>query len=143
MISENGQILAYTFSEQFWFDNKIKTSHKTVLRSTWIFDLTEKWGSQQLISVLGPRQKWVKFLPTFFKLFIYFHFGQLSPILTFFIKSNSNIYKRSNYFSFYGLGQNFWFLTMWKVKIGNNLPKWKKFYMLESTLEPINTGTLT
>ena len=39
-------------------------------------------------------------------------------------------------FMFYDLGQNFSFLTMMKLKIGNNLPKRKKstqiFYMLYS-----------
>ena len=60
------------FRAQFWFGTKIKPSQKSVLQNTKILDLAEKGGSQQPNSVLGPRQKWVKFPPTFFKLFINF-----------------------------------------------------------------------
>ena len=60
------------FQAQFWFGTKVKTSHKTILQRTWSFDLTEKRGSQQSILVFGPSQKWFKFPPTFFKVFINF-----------------------------------------------------------------------
>ena len=60
------------FRAQFLFGTKIKTTYQNVLPNTWILDLSVKRGSQQPIQVLGPRQKWVNFPPTFFQLFINF-----------------------------------------------------------------------
>ena len=60
------------FLAQFWFGTKIKTFLKSIPQNTKILNLTEKGRSQQPIPVLGPRQKWVKFPPTFFKLSINF-----------------------------------------------------------------------
>ena len=60
------------FRTQFLFNANIKSTYKKLLRNTKILDLSVKRGSQGPISVLGPRQKWVDFPPTFFKLFINF-----------------------------------------------------------------------
>ena len=60
------------FWTQFLFGTKIKSTYKNVLQNTKILDLSVKRGSQCPIPVLGPRQKWVDFPPTFFALFINF-----------------------------------------------------------------------
>ena len=60
------------FRAQFLLGTKIKSTYKNVLQNTNILDLSEKRGSQRPIPVLGPRQKWVDFPPTFFELFINF-----------------------------------------------------------------------
>ena len=60
------------FQTQFLFGTKIKSTYKNVLGNTKILDLSVKRESQRPIPVLGPRQKWVDFPPTFFELFINF-----------------------------------------------------------------------
>ena len=50
----------------FLFLTNIKTTYKIVLQNTKIFDLSQKRGSRQLISVLGPRQKSHNLPPTFY-----------------------------------------------------------------------------
>ena len=60
------------FWTQFLFGTKIKTSYKNILQNMKILDLSVKRGSQHPIHVLGPRQKWVDFPPTFFEVFINF-----------------------------------------------------------------------
>ena len=60
------------FRTQFLFSTKIKSTFKNILQNTKILDLSVKRGSQHPYQVLGPRQKWVDFPPTFFELFINF-----------------------------------------------------------------------
>ena len=56
----------------FLFFACIKTTYKTLLQNTQIFELSQKRGSQWPIPVLGPRQKIDNFTPTFLRLFIDF-----------------------------------------------------------------------
>ena len=72
LLVKRPNMMVPTFFEQYQFVCNIKSTYQVDMPGTKNFDVganTVPWG---VISVLGPRQKWVNVPPTFFQLFINF-----------------------------------------------------------------------
>ena len=112
------------FWTQYLFGTKIKSTYENMLQNTKNLDLSVKRGSQGPISVLGPRQKWVDFPPTFFELFI--NFLVVCHLLL-------NIQKKILYrFSVLARYGPFWLGTWSKIKNFEIFHKIKNYYLIKT-----------
>ena len=112
------------FRTQFLFGTKIKNTYKNILQNTKILDLSVKRGSQRPIPVLGPRQKWVDFPPTFFELFI--NFLLVCHLL---MNIQKNLLSRFSISARYG---PFWLWTSSKIKYFEIFYKKENDYLIKT-----------
>ena len=120
-MAKSRQKLSWT---QFQFGAKIKTFRENVLQNTWIFNLSAKQGSRCPFPVLGPRQKWVNFPPTFFELFI--NFLVVCHLL---LNIQKNLSRPFSVLARYG---PFWLWTWSKIKNFEIFYKTKNVYLIKT-----------